>query len=96
MTELSEVFKKPKLRKFFTKEQTTRFFELLEESSEIVDLKTKTNLCRDPKDNYLVSLAFDSGAHYLVTGDNDLLDLNKVGETLVVSYSDFEEIIRSQ
>lgn len=92
--ELSEVFKKPKLRRFFTKEQITRFFELLDESSEIIDLETKTNLCRDPKDNYLVSLAIDSGAQYLVTGDNDLLDLQRIGDTRVLRYTDFEEIVK--
>ena len=94
--ELSEVFKKPRLQKFFTKEQTTRFFELLDESSEVVELKTKTNLCRDPKDNYLVSLAIDSEANFLVTGDNDLIDLYKIGETLVLRYSDFVKIVQLQ
>jgi len=94
--ELSEVFKKPRLQKFFTKEQTTKFFELLDESSEVVELKTKTNLCRDPKDNYLVSLAIDSEADFLVTGDNDLIDLYKIGETRVIRYSDFEKIVKSE
>lgn len=48
--------------------------------------------CTDPKDNYLVSLAIASNAKYLITGDNDLLDLRKIGETLVLKYSDFERI----
>jgi len=67
---------------------------LLDESSEVVDLKTKTNLCRDPKDNYLVSLAIDSGANFLVTGDNDLLDIQKIGDTNVLRYTDFDEIVK--
>lgn len=33
-----------------------------------------TNLCRDPKDNFLLSIAKDGNANYLLTGDNDLLD----------------------
>lgn len=69
---------------------------MLDESSEVVELKTKTNLCRDPKDNYLVSLAIDSEANFLVTGDNDLIDLYKIGETRVIIYSDFEKIVKSQ
>lgn len=69
---------------------------MLDESSEVVELKTKTNLCRDPKDNYLVSLAIDSEANFLVTGDNDLIDLYKIGETRVIIYSDFEKIVKSE
>ena len=51
--ELSEVFKKPKIKKYFSKDQIIEFFELLDESSEIFLIRTKTNLCRDPKDDYL-------------------------------------------
>jgi putative PIN family toxin of toxin-antitoxin system len=34
LIELAEVFKKPKFKKYFTKNQITEFFELLDESSE--------------------------------------------------------------
>ncbi|MEI6141179.1 MAG: putative toxin-antitoxin system toxin component, PIN family [Mariniphaga sp.] len=91
--ELSEVFKKPKLKKYFTKEQVHEFFELLDESSEMFSIKTKANLCRDPKDNYLVSLAFDSQADYLITGDKDLLELNTISKTIVLNYSDYDQIV---
>ena len=66
---MTEVFKKPKIREFFSKEQIVEFFELLHESSENVVIRTKTNLCRDLKDNYLVALAIDSNADFLITTD---------------------------
>ena len=66
--ELAEVFQKPKIKRYFTTEQVTEFFELLDESSVYVNLKTKTNFCRDVKDNYLLSLAIDSNADFLITG----------------------------
>jgi uncharacterized protein len=91
--ELSEVFKKPKIKKYFSQEQVIEFFELLDESSENFHIKTKTNICRDPKDNYLVSLAIDSRADYLITGDKDLLELEKIGETTILKFSDFNKII---
>ena len=72
--ELTEVFKKPKLKKYFSPEQIGEFFELLGESSVNVIIKTKTELCRDLKDNYLLSLAINSNADFLITGDNDLLN----------------------
>ncbi len=92
--ELSEVFKKPKIKKYFTKEQVEEFFELLDESSDCKELVTKSNVCRDAKDNYLVSLAIDSHSNFLITGDQDLLELNRIGETLVVKYSDFEQLLK--
>ncbi|NOU17862.1 MAG: putative toxin-antitoxin system toxin component, PIN family [Bacteroidales bacterium] len=92
--ELSEVFKKPKIKKYFTKEQVEEFFELLDESSDCIELATKSNVCRDAKDNYLVSLAIDSHSNFLITGDQDLLELNRIEETLVVRYSDFEQLLK--
>ena len=92
LRELSEVFKKPKLKKYFTKEQIHEFFELLDESSEMFEIKTKISLCRDPKDNYLVSLSMDSKADFLITGDKDLLELKSITKTIVLNYSDFDKI----
>jgi uncharacterized protein len=89
--ELSEVFKKPKIKKHFTPEQIAEFFELFDESSESIVIKTETNLCRDFKDNYLVSLAIDSKADFLITGDIDLLELQQVGGTTVIKFSDFKQ-----
>ncbi len=95
LLELSEVFRKPKIKKYFQIRQIEEFFDLLDESSEIFEIKTKTNLCRDPKDNYLVSLAIDSKADFLITGDNDLLELKLIGKTIVLNYSDFDKITKS-
>ncbi|WP_345125583.1 putative toxin-antitoxin system toxin component, PIN family [Hymenobacter antarcticus] len=41
--------------------------------------------CRDPKDNFLLSLALDSQADYLVSGDEDLLVPGSVGSTSIVT-----------
>ena len=90
----SKVFKKPKIKKYFSKEQVEEFFELLDESSDCIELVTKSNICRDEKDNYLVSLAIDSHANFLITGDKDLLELDRIGETLVVKFSDFEQLLK--
>jgi len=90
--ELAEVFEKPKIKKYFTHEQIREFFELLDESSEIIAIKTVSNICRDSKDNYLVSLAIDSKADYLISGDKDLLELEKIGETIVLKFADFNKI----
>ena len=94
--ELSEVFKKTKIRKYFSNEQISDFFDLLDFASEKVTITSPTNLCRDAKDNYLVSLAIDSKTDFLITGDQDLLVLNNVCTTHILNYSDFDFIVKNQ
>jgi uncharacterized protein len=91
--ELNEVFRKPKIKKHFTPEQTEEFFELFFEVAEVVPLKSKVDLCRDPKDNYLLSLATDANADYLITGDKDLLVLEKINKTQIIKYTEFEKLL---
>jgi len=91
--ELLEVFETPKIQKYFSRDQVMGFFELLDESSEKVDLKTKVDLCRDKKDNYLISLAIDSKADFLITGDKDLLVLKKVENTSMIKFNEFEKLM---
>lgn len=52
------------------------------------------HLLRDESDDYLVALARENGAEYIVTGDRDLLDWSP--QLLpVVSPADFETILFS-
>ena len=83
-----------KRSKFFSKDQISEFFELLDESSKCNKIQTKTKICRDPKDNYLVSLAIDSNVDFIITGDKDLLELGKVGKAIVLKYSDFDNLMK--
>ena len=46
-------------------------------------------LCRDPKENLLLTLAPDSQAAYLLSGDEDLLVLGSVGFTSIVTLANF-------
>ena len=45
------------------------------------------------KDNYLLSLATDANADYLITGDNDLLVLEKINSTQIIRYKEFEKLL---
>ncbi len=40
-----------------------------------VNLGTRFNLCRDPKDNMLLDTAFAGQAQFLISNDKDLLDI---------------------
>ena len=50
--------------------------------------------CRDSKDNFLLALAEDGNADYLITGDRDLLVLEKHLTTRIVSFSNFLNVLR--
>ena len=52
-------------------------------------MKSNVNLCRDQKDNFLLSLSKDSQANYLITGDKDLLDLKTLENTKIITMSDY-------
>ena len=55
-------------------------------------MHSTVEICRDPKDDFLLSLCIDGNAHYLLTGDKDLLALIKFGETNIVTFSHFLQI----
>ncbi len=54
-----------------------------------VNVTSDITICRDPKDNYLLSLAKDGKADYLVTGDQDLLILEKFEHTSICTLNQF-------
>jgi hypothetical protein len=41
-----------------------------------VEIEESINICRDPKDDKFLELAFSGKADFIVTGDQDLLVLN--------------------
>ncbi|WP_189563403.1 putative toxin-antitoxin system toxin component, PIN family [Persicitalea jodogahamensis] len=50
-------------------------------------------LCRDPDDNNVLQLAEYGQAHYLITGDKDLLILKNFGSCQIVSPRSFAQLV---
>jgi uncharacterized protein len=50
---------------------------------------------RDPKDDFLVQLAIDSKADFIVSCDKDLLVLGQVNETQIIMPSKFIELLNN-
>lgn len=90
--EFSEVALRPKFKKYFDYDDVFQILKLLTEFAILVKVKSEIMLCRDPKDNFLLNLAIDSKADYLVTGDDDLLILDRVENTKIIKMKDFLEI----
>jgi putative PIN family toxin of toxin-antitoxin system len=89
LDEFLEVAKRPKFRRFFSQVDIEELLETIGEYADFVKVKTQINVCRDPKDNFLLSLSIDGNAEFLLTGDKDLLIIGKFGETSIITISDF-------
>ncbi len=53
---------------------------------------SKPAICRDKDDNNILHLAEYSKAHYIITGDNDLLDLKSFKKCKIINPRKFIEI----
>jgi uncharacterized protein len=96
LDEILTTTQKPKLQKYFQKDRVDDLIIFLSEIGEIIESKLIVSACRDPKDNYLLALSKDSNAYFLVTGDRDLLVLERFDRTEILTYQDFLNIINNE
>lgn len=62
---------------------------------ELIEVESVITICRDTKDNFLLALAKDGKADYLLTGDKDLLFIEKFGKTKITTIADFIEMTKN-
>jgi putative PIN family toxin of toxin-antitoxin system len=89
LDEFLEVAKRPKFRRFLSNADIEEILETIEEYADFVKVQSKVEVCRDLKDNFLLSLSVDGNADFLLTGDKDLLDLIKFNETRILTISNY-------
>ncbi len=87
--EFLTVADRPKFKKYFSRLDIDKLIDLFDVYGEIVSVTSNVNLCRDPKDNFLLSLAKDSKTNYLITGDKDLLDVKSFEVTKILTMTDY-------
>ena len=91
--EFVEVANRPKFKKHFSKKDIDHLLDRFDQYGELNLVRSNIQICRDKKDNFLLSLAVDSKADYLVTGDDDLLVLEKIESTKIMTFRNFIEHI---
>ena len=89
LDEINRVATFPKLKKYFSLNAVEEMLLNLEDYVELVKVKSKVDICRDPADNFLLSLSKDGEADFLITGDQDLLDLEVFGITKIIPLTNF-------
>jgi putative PIN family toxin of toxin-antitoxin system len=89
--EFLAVSSRPKFQKYFTHKDIERLLSIFDTFGVLVRVTSKLEFCRDIKDNFLLNLATDSKADYLVTGDNDLLEIKGVQKTKILTIRELRE-----
>lgn len=89
LNEFLTVIQRPKFRRFFTSEDTEYLMDVIQEYAEFTYVKSDIKICRDVKDNFLLSLAKDAKADFLITGDNDLLQIETFNNTTIINLTEF-------
>ncbi|MFX5510257.1 putative toxin-antitoxin system toxin component, PIN family, partial [Acinetobacter baumannii] len=74
-----EVAQRPKFRKYFLVSDLENLLIKMHEKALFISVTSDINICRDSKDNFLLTLSKDGKATHLLTGDHDLLVLKKIG-----------------
>lgn len=92
LEEFLEVAQRPKFQRFFSLQSVYDLLEIIQRKAIFVEVISEVAVCRDYKDNFLLALAKDAIADFILTGDNDLLVLNPFEETSIITISTFLSI----
>lgn len=90
LEELAETLSRPKLKKYGLNAETIEaLLGMIIVKGEQVHPATVVEICRDPDDNLLLSIAVDGQADYVVSGDKDMLDLVQIQEIPIITPAEF-------
>mgnify|MGYP002627419778 CR=1 FL=1 len=87
--ECLRVARRPKFQKYFPPSAVKELEEWMELHMEMVILTEIPPRCRDPKDDYLLELAVQGHAIFLVSGDDDLLKMGEVEGCKIMTLKQF-------
>ena len=89
MQELADVLAETKFDRYLTVEQRLQFIRLIASIAEHVPIIHLVRECRDPKDDKFLEVALNGRADVIITGDDDLLQMNPWRGIEILSPSDY-------
>jgi uncharacterized protein len=92
--EFLTVTKRSKFTKYFSDSDLKELLSLFDKYGKLIKIKSQLSACRDTKDNFWLNLAVDGKAHFLITGDSDLLDLKQIKNTIICTWSEFLKTLK--
>ena len=90
LEEIKEVTQRPKFAKYFPEYEVDSLLSFLRLKGCLFEPSVDVHICRDEEDDYLLALAVEAKAHYLVTGDKDLLVIREIASCRIVDVKTFE------
>ncbi|OFX21805.1 MAG: putative toxin-antitoxin system toxin component, PIN family [Bacteroidetes bacterium GWA2_31_9] len=88
--ELKSVIYRPKFKKYISSSHAEYFMQLFIASTSKINVCSVVEICEDVDDNFILALAKDSNANFLITGDKPhLLKLNTFENTQIITFSEF-------
>ena len=92
IAEFKEVLFRPKFDRYINHKLRQAFFFEIVTSAILVTAKPCDVVCRDSKDQKFLEIIDEGEVDLLITGDQDLLVLNSIGDCQIVSPTSFLEI----
>lgn len=92
--ELVEVLSRPKFKKYLEL-PLREYISFYEDLSKITQITPVFKGCRDPKDNYLFDLAYQSKSRFLVSGDKDIRETEVTKPLEILSLTSFKKYVFS-
>jgi putative PIN family toxin of toxin-antitoxin system len=97
VAELDRILAYPRLQRYYSEEERVRFVALVLALSEVVELpESIPRICRDPDDDRVIACAVTGEADVIVSGDEDLLALGRVGDFRVLTATQFLQGLRGE
>lgn len=93
VAEFDKVIRRDKFRKYITLSQAIRLKRFALKLLRKAHIISRSVLVRDPCDDYLLGICESCRAHYLITGDNDLLVLHRHKNTSIVYMHQLLQVI---
>jgi hypothetical protein len=93
LAELTDVLDRPRIRARVPPEDAALFRQLYAQQATFFEPGANPQVCRDPRDDYLLSLAAVAQADFLVTRDEDLLVLEHHHSTEIIYPARFLQIL---
>ena len=98
LDELRAVLEYPRLQRYLkmSRQDKEEFVILLEQVADPINIDdfSALGICRDPDDEPYLQTALAGRADYIVSGDQDLLELRLVEHVEIVQPADFERILK--
>jgi len=88
LKELNDTLNEPKVKRLIPANNAKELVALIDDKSHKFESALKLNACRDPNDNFILSLSIEAKVP-LVSLDKDILVLKELGEFNILSPKEF-------